>query len=162
MALLITMTLVGFWHGANWTFVAFGFFNGLILTAEHIPFGKNNKTLAKILPKQSRLITVIYFFSITSISSIFFRSASIEQAWYMLKRIFTFQTDGIVSTLIGIKLSYLVLMIIAELLTRKWDFPLQYLPSKTNRLVRWSLYYLMIFFLIRYAEPKEAFIYFQF
>ncbi len=161
-ALLLTMALVGLWHGPNWTFVFFGIFNGLVLAAERIPFFGKRKTLAKLLPSQHRILTVIYFFAITSVSSIFFRAESIADAGIILKRIFTFAQDEHLSTLIGIKLVYLIAMITAEIVTRGWDFPLQKIEIKIPKPLRWVLYYTLIFLLIRYAEPKEAFIYFQF
>ncbi len=34
--LLITMTLGGLWHGANWTFVAWGALHGVLLTINHL------------------------------------------------------------------------------------------------------------------------------
>jgi D-alanyl-lipoteichoic acid acyltransferase DltB (MBOAT superfamily) len=33
--LVATMTLGGLWHGANWTFIAWGAFNGVLLAANH-------------------------------------------------------------------------------------------------------------------------------
>ncbi|MFC7358622.1 MBOAT family O-acyltransferase [Jejudonia soesokkakensis] len=160
-ALLLTMLLVGFWHGANWTFICFGIFNGFILIAERIKFG-HNFSLRKGLAKAPRLVSLGYFFFITSISSIFFRAESSEQAFLILKRIFTFQLDATVSSLIGFKLLFLVAMILAELATRNWDFPLQKLEIKLPRAVRWAVYYILIMLLIRYSESGDAFIYFQF
>jgi len=160
--LIITMFLVGLWHGPNWTFITFGVFNGLILGFERIPLFKKKGTLMRLLQGAPRVVTLIYFFTLTSISSIFFRSQDIEQAFYILRRIFSFQIEDHVSSLIGIKLVYLVILIIAELLTLRWEFPLQKLELKWPRYTRWALYYVIIFFIIRYAEPKEAFIYFQF
>ena len=160
--LLVTMFLVGLWHGANWTFIMFGVFNGLILVVERIPLSKRKMTFGKWLQRLPRVPALIYFFFITSISSIFFRSEDIEQSFFILKRIFTFTPDTHLSSLIGIKLGYLVIMIIAELLTRKWDFPFQKIELRVPRFARWAIYYVIIFLIIRYAEPKEAFLYFQF
>ena len=66
--LLVTMFLVGLWHGANWTFIAFGVYNGVILAIERLPVFGRKKTLAKWLPHRSRVFSLIYFFSLTSIS----------------------------------------------------------------------------------------------
>lgn len=162
IGLFVTMFLVGLWHGANWTFVAFGIFNGIILAVERIPFFKRKGTLAKKLQKTPRLVTLIYFFTLTSISSIFFRSESIDQAFYILKRIFTFTPDPVINSLIGIKLGYLVILLIAEIATRTWDFPLQKWNVRIPKPLRWAIYYLIIIWIIRYAEPREAFLYFQF
>ena len=162
IAVLVTMFLVGLWHGANWTFVAFGLINGLILIVERIPMFKNKGTLQKKLYQIPRIISLVYFFFMAAAMSMFFRSESIEQSILIIKRIATFTPDTHLSSLIGIKLVYLGILIVAEWLTRSWDFPLQKLDIKIPRWSRWLIYYTIIFFIIRYAEPKEAFIYFQF
>ncbi|HVG59620.1 MAG TPA: MBOAT family O-acyltransferase [Hyalangium sp.] len=38
--LLITMLLGGLWHGANWTFVLWGLYHGLLLVAAHVLVGR--------------------------------------------------------------------------------------------------------------------------
>ncbi len=163
IALFITMTLVGLWHGANWTFIAFGVVNGLAMILERIPLKGKNNTLGRFFEKSPRILSTLYIFLIFTISSIFFRSENIEEALFILRRIFTFMPDAHLSTLIGFpKLSYLFLMIALELLTKKWDFPLQKIELKVPRLVRWAIYYTVLFFIIRYAETQEPFIYFQF
>ncbi len=162
VGLLLTMFLVGLWHGANWTYIVFGLFNGIVLGIERIPFSKKKTTLAKKLQKAPRIISFCYVFSIFVISSIFFRSQDIEQAFFIIKRIFSLTIDTHISSLIGVKLIYLILLIIAEMITRSWTFPLQNLELRFPKIVRWVFYYTLIFFIIRYAEPKEAFIYFQF
>ena len=43
-ALLLTFTLVGFWHGANWTFILFGALNAVVLSLERIRIFRNKKT----------------------------------------------------------------------------------------------------------------------
>ncbi len=162
IGLLLTMLLVGFWHGANWTFLAFGLFNGIVLAVERIPFFSRKKTLATWLPTTPRLVTLFYFFSITSISSIFFRAESIAEAWFIIKRIFTLTEFTSISSLIAWKLLYLVALILAEIVTVHKAYPLEELQLKIPKPARWVLYYVLIILIIRYAEPKEAFIYFQF
>ena len=34
--LIVTMVVGGFWHGANWTFICWGAFHGILLTANHL------------------------------------------------------------------------------------------------------------------------------
>jgi D-alanyl-lipoteichoic acid acyltransferase DltB (MBOAT superfamily) len=157
------MVLVGLWHGANWTFVAFGLVNGFAMVLERISLKGKQFTIGTLLKKLPRLISTIYVFSIFTVSSIFFRSENIQEAFFILKRIFTLTPDTHLSTLIGFKkLSYLFIMLIAEIATQKWDFPLQYIETKFPRFIRWILYYILIILLIRYAETQEPFIYFQF
>ncbi|CAN0454692.1 unnamed protein product [Pylaiella littoralis] len=61
LGLLLTMLLVGLWHGANWTFIVFGLFNGLLLAVERVPIFGRRKTLAKWLSKRTRMFSLIYF-----------------------------------------------------------------------------------------------------
>ncbi len=162
-ALFFTMFLVGLWHGANWTFIAFGVVNGLAMMIERIPLRGKKNTIGRFFEKSPRVVSTVYVFLIFTVSSIFFRSENIEEALFILRRIFTFVPDEHLSTLIGFpKLSYLFVMISLELLTQKWDFPLQKIELKIPRIIRWAIYYTLIFFIIRYAETQEPFIYFQF
>ncbi|MDC7995297.1 MBOAT family O-acyltransferase [Altibacter sp. HG106] len=161
MALLVTMTLIGFWHGANWTFICFGIFNGIILIVERIPL-RSTQSIRSWLSKQSRFFSLIYFFTLTSISSIFFRATSIDDAWVILQRIVSLSEGAPLSTIIGWKLLVLPAMIGAELIFRKNAYPMQELERWLPKPARWALYYLFIFLLVRYAAPQEAFIYFQF
>ncbi|MCW9036410.1 MULTISPECIES: MBOAT family O-acyltransferase [Altibacter] len=162
MGMVITMFLVGLWHGSNWTFIAFGVFNGLILALERIPLFPGKGTLRKQLQSAPWLFSLGYVFIMFTVSAVFFRSASISEAGLILQRILSFTPDTRITSLIGVKLLYLVFLLIAEMLTRKKDFPLQQFEFHFKQPIRWALYYVAIILLIRYAEPKEAFIYFQF
>jgi len=160
--LFLTMTLIGLWHGANWTFVLFGLFNGLILIAERIPIGGKPKYFLRYLNRTNPLVSMLYVFLVFCISALLFRSTDVAQVIEIGNRIFYLKTDGAFNSLIGYKIWYLPAMLAVEWLTREWDFPLQYLERRMPRLIRWVIYYSMIFIMIRYAEPREAFIYFQF
>jgi len=162
VGLMLTMLLVGLWHGANWTFVAFGLFNGVVLVSERIPFSTHKKTLLQFLKGAPLLVSLLYLFFISSISAIFFRSETIEKAFLILKRIFTFQLDTNLSTLIGWKLGYLVFLVLAEIVMRNQNYPLQKLENLLPRPMRWILYYVGIILIVRYSETSESFIYFQF
>jgi len=167
--ILVTFTLVGLWHGANWTFIFFGILSAVVLILERIPiFGPastlagNKKSLKQKLQSAPRIFSMAYVFIIFTLLALLFRAQDMSQVLIFLKRIFSFRMEGALTTLIGYKLLYLVFILIAEMATRHLDFPLQKLELKIPRLFRWIIYYTLIIFIIRYAEPKEAFIYFQF
>lgn len=162
IGVLLTLFLIGLWHGANWTFVVFGIFNGIVIVVERAPLFKQKGTLLKGLQRIPRVLSLAYVFVMFTISGILFRAENISEAWLIFKRIFTITPDVAISSLIGIKLLYLLALLIAEMATRKWEFPLQKLEIRIPKPIRWAIYYLLIILLIRYAEPKEAFIYFQF
>ena len=77
--LLVTMMLVGLWHGARWTFVLWGAYHGVLLilykTGEEAGLG--NSTLMRIL-RATGLSTVIFFVFVT-IGWMLFQSESLGQ-----------------------------------------------------------------------------------
>ncbi len=162
LALLVTMTLVGLWHGARWTFLFFGLFNAVVMIVERIPMFKKRITLRKKLSLSPRWLSLCYVFLMFLISGVLFRATSMDQAMFIVKRIFSFTWEGAFTSLISWKLGYLIFMIAAELFFRRMEYPLQSLERIVPKPLRWAIYYLLIVILIRYAEPKEAFIYFQF
>ncbi len=58
LALFISFFIVGIWHGALWTFVLFGFLQGIILTFEFLTL-KKRKKLFKQLPRKLVHVTGI-------------------------------------------------------------------------------------------------------
>lgn len=164
IALFITMVLIGLWHGANWTFIVFGLIQAVFIAIERIRFTIKNKTysLAIALNKAPLIINIIYTSTIIIGSGIFFRAANVSTALTIYKRIFSFIPSENFSLIIGIKILVAPLLIIAEILTRQKPYPIFQLEQHVPRLIRWALYYLIIFMIIRYAGPKEQFIYFQF
>ena len=87
--LMITMLLGGLWHGANWTFVFWGGLNGLALCVEKIFPSRRNATGVFI-----NVLKIIAVFSFISFTWIFFRAENFNDAWAVIRGIFTLQ-DGI-------------------------------------------------------------------
>jgi alginate O-acetyltransferase complex protein AlgI len=54
------------------------------------------------------------------------------------------------------------ILIAIEVFTRLKPYPLYKLQLHANKPIRWIIYYILIIIMIRYAGPKEQFIYFQF
>lgn len=71
--LMIVFFLTGLWHGADWTFVLWGVWNGLFIILE------------KIIPIEKflhwRLIQVIYVNIVFLCGLVFFRSETMSQVW---------------------------------------------------------------------------------
>jgi alginate O-acetyltransferase complex protein AlgI len=159
--LFVTMVLIGLWHGANWTFIVFGIFHGIFLALEQFLKKYNQRTRSYV--KGTRiLINIPYLLFLCIVSAVLFRATDMAQAWLMLEKIATLQIDGIVSTLIGYKLIYLVAMLLLEIVHHTKAHPLENLEIRLSRPLRWVVYYTLVFIIIRYAEPREAFISFQF
>ena len=77
--LLIVFVLCGFWHGANFTFLAWGLFHGFFLIIERF----TNKTLTARIPT---ILKNLYVWLIVMIGWVLFRSNSIKDASIILKK----------------------------------------------------------------------------
>lgn len=81
-ALLVTMLIGGLWHGAAWTFVAWGGIHGLYLTVNH---GWRGLSAAfGIGPMPAWLSRAMTFLAVV-LAWVFFRSEGFKPAWLMLE-----------------------------------------------------------------------------
>jgi D-alanyl-lipoteichoic acid acyltransferase DltB (MBOAT superfamily) len=161
--LLITMLIGGLWHGANWTFIAWGAVHGTWLVAHRflpksgaqshqsgwpawwIKFGKQLGT-----------------FHLVCLTWLLFRCDSLQQAWDMLLRL---GEDWSWTPFAAFSFGLGILLVGPLLLFEIWVERRGALLAltKTHWLVR-SLVYLFILLSILYLAPNQAseFIYFQF
>ncbi|MFC1754722.1 MBOAT family O-acyltransferase [Thermoproteota archaeon] len=89
--LALTMILGGLWHGAAWTFVAWGAYHGILLIFYRTSkFLRNIITLPKgtLIKKLSFIIRVLFFFHLVCLGWIIFRAQSLTQAVYMIHSLF--------------------------------------------------------------------------
>lgn len=164
LGLIITFTLIGFWHGANWTFIIFGFIHSLFMIGYQIydRHLKPKNIENPILNKVSLIGSILIAFTLTALTGAFFRGTSIDNAYEILTRIFSFIPDPNFESIINLKFLFLPLMIIMEFITRKKEYPFEGIEAYIPKLARWLIYYLFVYFIIRYGGPHKSFIYFQF
>ena len=92
----IIFFLSGLWHGANWTYVAWGTMQGLLVVFDNLGIigikGNQDKVPAKFyIP---RWVGWLFTFSFFNLSLLFFGSSSIRNALQMFKNIFALQETG--------------------------------------------------------------------
>ena len=171
----IIFIVSGFWHGANWTFIAWGFLNALFFLPLLIS-GANRKhtdTVAKnnVLPNLKEFFQMGTTFFLTLIAWIFFRADSIGQAGDYLRRMFSaslfalpFRDLWTINT--GNHIIYLfamiILFIIIEWLQRDKQHGLEFQSYRFPRVLRWGLYYIIIISCFIMNGVQQQFIYFQF
>jgi alginate O-acetyltransferase complex protein AlgI len=85
--LLLTMLLGGLWHGANWTFVAWGLYHGLLLAAHRLWPWKERFTRLRPLGIAATFLAVC-------IGWVFFRAQTFGDAGTLL-RLMAWPTDGL-------------------------------------------------------------------
>lgn len=159
---LITMLLGGLWHGAAWTFVAWGAFHGAIITLTHYLAGL--KVFAIFNTKSNLLISFFKWaitFYLILIGWVFFRAEDITSALQILQTIHTFGSDiEIGRHAIAIFLMTSIWMLLVHIM----DF---YVIKGADKLEKKSwLFWLLIVLgqsiCILVGEPSNEFIYFQF
>jgi alginate O-acetyltransferase complex protein AlgI len=88
--LIVTMLLGGLWHGANWTFVAWGGLHGLGLAVTRLVRGDRNPSEAR--SHLSRVLGVVLTFHFVTATWILFRADSFGAAWAFFGRLTTLTT----------------------------------------------------------------------
>ncbi|PKP20992.1 MAG: membrane-bound O-acyltransferase family protein [Bacteroidetes bacterium HGW-Bacteroidetes-21] len=164
---IITFTLCGLWHGANWVYVVFGLLHGLALSYEILTRKQRKKWSKKtpvfIYDSLSMLLTFIFW----NITLVFFRSASIHDALGYFKGMFSTSLFSAPHPDIGVNpltISVLIpLFIIFEWMQRDKQHAMQIDSTRMSRPVRWACYFLLIFLIGMLGNTGDVpFIYFQF
>jgi len=160
----------GFWHGANWTFLIWGFLNAcyflpLMLT------NNNRKNLDVVaqgrwLPSVREVLQIGSTFFFTVIAWIFFRAADVGEAFSYLSNMVS---PSLISkpTTAGTMLMHLMILLMLGI--EWWKRDKQYGLDELERspaLLRWILYFVITLiityhFLVLNIEGQQ-FIYFQF
>jgi alginate O-acetyltransferase complex protein AlgI len=81
--ILFVFALSGFWHGATWSYVAWGVSHGVLIIIETFT-GMNKQRKNPV----ARFFSIVYTFIILSFSLVFVRSKSIAVAFSVFKRVF--------------------------------------------------------------------------
>lgn len=160
----------GFWHGANWTFLVWGFLNACYFTVLLLR-NKNRKNLnvvaqGKALPTIKEILQIGTTFSLTIFAWIFFRSESLSDAFAYISNIFS--TSLLTSPYvfgIGISQAVLTLLFIFVMIVFEWFGREREIPIYFNNkpmYVQWSICYIIAIAIFLLSEKQQEFIYFQF
>ncbi len=160
--LMFTMFLGGLWHGASWTFVAWGLLHGIYLITEHL--------LREFVPKMQWVGTMLgrfvlgqLTFIMVSLAWVFFRSADFSSAWNLLRSLFDYSGSG-AQLLSSLDIAQVVI-VITGLLASHWYLHEKRLEHAMQDLPAWwvvTVWTTMLFGLILMQGGGNAFIYFQF
>jgi D-alanyl-lipoteichoic acid acyltransferase DltB (MBOAT superfamily) len=163
---LFSLTIIGFWHGANWTFIIFGFLNGLYIMPSII---WRNKIKKVVIPRDTlfpTLIELVYMgktFVLFFIPTIFFRSPNVTFAIDYFKHMFI-NSNGLFPScpsVITSNIFWFALPLLIEWPLRNRDHSLDI--ANVKKPIRWAIYIILILIMINYGEfQHNQFIYFQF
>jgi len=168
--IFIIFLVSGFWHGANWTFIAWGALNALYFLPLLL-LNKNRTNLeivaqGKYLPTIKEFISMTITFGLTVFAWIFFRAENITHAVSYISKILSnslltvpvFYYRGHALITLFIVIAFLMI----EWVGREQPYAIARLGLKWPKAIRWSVYYAMIVAVIYFIDKEEQFIYFQF
>ncbi len=162
----IIFIVSGFWHGANWTFIAWGALNAfyflpLLLT-------KRNRQNLEVVAEDSHFPSIKEFFNmaitfgLTLFAWIFFRAENIAHAFEYLRNIFTSSLFSKPEILPLMVLLLVTLFVCLEWVGRREKFAIEKIGFKLVRPVRWSFYLFIAVLIFLFKGSEQKFIYFQF
>ncbi len=160
---MITMLLGGLWHGAAWTFVAWGAFHGMLITASHA-LGRV-KAFAMFHQPASRWVTVVKWaatFYLVMLGWVLFRATSLSSGLSMLA-----DMHGLGGALPGpiATAPTILLLTVAIIALLHWmDYGVIRGADKleSKPWLFWLLILLGQTLCLMVGEPSNEFIYFQF
>jgi D-alanyl-lipoteichoic acid acyltransferase DltB (MBOAT superfamily) len=161
----VIFLLSGFWHGANWTFIAWGFINALYFLP--LLLRDTNRSNLETVELRWDLTSVKVFFSmlstfaLTCLAWVFFRARSINDAFDYIGRVFA-NRNFEVQYLENERYNYEILLLIFIFILVEWNARSKIEPiSGRYSWIKVALCLAAIAALGTYSDYKE-FIYFQF
>lgn len=163
--IFIIFLVSGFWHGANWTFVAWGFINALYFLPLYI-FNTNRKNISNqknniFVPSIRDVWGMTTTFTLTVFAWIVFRAETIQDSLSIYKTIFSFNNLSL-PPVSFFKYTPLVLILLCwEWFSQNSWHGLSF-KKTTPIYLRWPIYYVLIFGIVFYWGESKEFIYFAF
>jgi len=166
----IIFLISGFWHGANWTFIAWGALNAIyflpLLLSNNNRNHLNTVAEGRMAPRLKEIGFMLLTFGLTVFAWIFFRAENMTHA-------FTYISEMLSSSLFeipnfaGMKNALIALMLVTLMLLIEWkgrenQYGLERLGLHWKRPYRYLMYYMIIFLLFWFGGEEQPFIYFQF
>ena len=177
--ILVVFVLSGIWHGANITFLVWGFLHSIYQMASKFTGGARQKFKTAIRLNQKNVFynafQTLFTLILICFAWIFFRSNTISDAFNIIGKIFSFDYgiseifDSMevfaksVGTILSssVVLACMLFLFIIDILKQKHD--LNSLIKKRPVLIRWAVYFIVVgvLFFFRFTGA-QSFIYFQF
>jgi len=157
----------GLWHGANWTFVAWGAFHAALFLPLLLG-GTNRRHLDGVaqdraLPSPGELLDMLRTFLLALLGWTLFRARSIGEAISWFASMADVRTFGAVRGLpreTAVAATAIAAMLALEWFNRREGFGFARLPRNTA--LRWGAYLVLIWLAVFYTPGSQTFIYFQF
>jgi len=174
--LLLTFLVSGLWHGANWTFVAWGTLHGLYLVGAIWTEGLRRRLAHAVgldrVPVLHHVLRVATTFSLVCVAWVFFRAVNVSDAFYILTHLFaglSLSRESLAGILdlgldgyeLTVAAAAIAILEIVQWLQRNGHLAPGLSAQPT--VVRWAAYYALVTAILFFGSFTQAeFIYFQF
>lgn len=162
---MIVFLVSGLWHGANWTFLVWGFLHGVFfIVYEKLGMDGKSQMSEAAQSKFSlpSLILVLINFHLVCLAWVFFRANSLQDAILILGKI----PHALIQLQPAIAESGRCLFLVLILVAVEWLYRLKMHPLQNDRwpwFCRWTVYYAIVIAILLLSPVKVTpFIYFQF
>ena len=150
--LLITFLFSGLWHGASWTFIAWGGIHGLMQVLEKATLSRKKSAACVLWCRR------LFVFLFVNFAWVFFRAASFADAWYLIRHVFTVtafsdycaNTMGIMNIDLAAIAACVIILTVFDYFSLQKDIFVTMNNWKTP--VRWMAYLILVW-LILYMMP---------
>ena len=161
-----TFLASGFWHGANWKFLAWGALHATL----YLPLllsGRNRAHLdtvaaGKKWPGPRACLSMLITFMLVMLGWVLFRAKDLAAAGSIYQRIFSASLFTPSRVLPGSILLLSGLFLVMEWMGREQRFAIEKTGNRWPRWARWSFYYLLAALIFFLGGKQQSFIYFQF
>ena len=160
-SLILTWAIMGFWHGANWTFILWGLVHAIIIIIYKLILSFE---LQKIINEKSlTFLGFCFMLPIMMLAWIPFRSDSVNQSYNLVLSLFSFErifnlglreNNYLIAALL--LLSHIIVYYVSKFNVRK------HMKETTYYLVESFLLAILIATSFIFLRPINQFIYFQF
>lgn len=157
----------GFWHGADWTFIAWGGLNALYFLPLML-VNRNRQNIeivaqGKYIPAFREVISIGITFILTVLAWVFFRANDMSHALSYFAGIFSPTLFSIPQVNPGIIIiALLLIFFFVEWLGRENEYAIEKLGLKWNWTFRYAFYFAVTLAIFWFCGKEQEFIYFQF
>lgn len=162
----IIFIVSGFWHGANWTFIIWGFLNACYFLP--LMLLKKNRTHTNViaentlLPSLKEIVSMLITFSLTVLAWIFFRAESVEHAINYFSVIFSASIIGYPEIRPTFLFVFILVFLAVEWAGRRGKYAIEKLWLTYPKFIRLFIYYVIAMSIFLFGGRAQEFIYFQF
>jgi alginate O-acetyltransferase complex protein AlgI len=167
--ILVVFIISGLWHGANWTFIAWGALHGFYMIAGRYQKRIGSKYFKNVHFKFPKIIEVIFVFVLVSFGWIFFRARNMTDAFTVIRQCtsgFNWRHPGLTSGIVNI--SNFAILVVSLLTLIAGDIFIFHFNGykrfmRLHSSIRVGCYILLCLTIISFGVFNNSrFIYFQF